>query len=144
MKYISDLTDLHDDEVLMFENELIKATKLKQALDGAFSRKVQDAIEEVLNSHDVKVNVEKKWNHLGRGSSSYTYGKNSWFQEGVSCEVLKLGAPQWKKGKLRLKVSLEFLPDELEDQEVKSETDGTNESPLDSIRQMMNDGTIDE
>lgn len=138
MKYISDLTDLADDEVVMFGSELIKAEKLKAALDSAFSSKVQDSIQTTLDSYKVQVNVERSGKKNGGNSFSYIYGKNSWFQDGVSCEVLKLGAPQWKKGKLQLKVSLEFLPDEPEEQEVGGALDPANESPLDEIRQLIN------
>lgn len=46
--------------------------------------------------------------------------------EGMPCEFLKLGSPRWRKGRLKVKLVLEFYPDE-------------PESPLDDIRQMMKD-----
>jgi hypothetical protein len=49
-----------------------------------------------------------------------------WIDEGLECEVLNLGANQWKKGKVRIKISFEFCPDEPEISEY--------ESPLDEIR----------
>lgn len=52
-----------------------------------------------------------------------------WINEGLECEVLNLGATQWKKGKVRIKISLEFCPDELEIPEYQS--------PLDEIRREM-------
>ena len=52
-----------------------------------------------------------------------------WIDEGVQCEVLNLGANQWKKGKVRIKISFEFCPDEPEISEY--------ESPLDEIRREM-------
>jgi hypothetical protein len=52
-----------------------------------------------------------------------------WIDEGLECEVLNLGANQWKKGKVRIKVSFEFCPDEPEISEY--------ESPLDEIRREM-------
>jgi hypothetical protein len=57
------------------------------------------------------------------------YGK--WFGDGINCEVLRLDAKGWQKGKVRieLKVSLEFCPDETEISQL--------ESPLDDIRQMI-------
>ena len=50
-----------------------------------------------------------------------------WFEDGEKCEILKAGSKGWQTGKLKLKInlSLEFIPDEIE--EVKS--------PLDDIRQ---------
>ncbi|MGK7932772.1 MAG: KGK domain-containing protein [Microcystaceae cyanobacterium] len=55
----------------------------------------------------------------------YAFHKK-WIDEGLECEVLNLGANQWKKGKVRIKVTVEFCPDESEIIEP--------ESPLDDIR----------
>lgn len=59
-----------------------------------------------------------------------------WFHDGIECEILTPGK-NWRTGKVRF--SLEFLPDEPEIEE----TPTTNEiippeSPLDDLRQMMN------
>lgn len=37
-----------------------------------------------------------------------------WLNDGVEVEVLKVGALSWQKGKLKLKVTVEFCPDEPE------------------------------
>jgi len=70
--------------------------------------------------------------------------KKVWFEEGIDCEILKLGAKDWQKGKIKIRVSLEFCPNEPD----VEETIGSNqsefnkpESPLDDIRQMMNENT---
>ena len=34
------------------------------------------------------------------------------FEEGVECKVLKYGAKEWQSGKVKLKVTVEFCPDE--------------------------------
>ena len=52
--------------------------------------------------------------------------------EGLKCEILKLGLNNWKKGKVRINISLEFCPDEPEISQY--------ESPLDEIRREMNQG----
>ena len=46
-----------------------------------------------------------------------------WFKGGKKCEILQAGAKGWQKGKLRINVTLEFVPDEPEET-----------SPLDDIR----------
>lgn len=51
------------------------------------------------------------------------------YKNGIDCEILKVGAKGWQKGKVRLKVTLEFCPDEPEE--------NIAESPLDDIRQTM-------
>ena len=50
---------------------------------------------------------------------------NTLFSEGQKCEILKSGSQGWQKGKLKINVTLEFIPDELEPEK----------SPLDDIRQ---------
>lgn len=50
-----------------------------------------------------------------------------WFGDGINCEVLELGDKAWRKGKVRIKVSIEFHPDESE----------VADSPLDDIRQAI-------
>jgi hypothetical protein len=42
---------------------------------------------------------------------------NNWVLGGIDCEVLHLGSPDWKKGKVKIKVSVEFIPDE--DEKIK-------------------------
>jgi hypothetical protein len=37
-----------------------------------------------------------------------------WINDGVNCEILRPGNPSWHKGKIRLKLVLEFCPDEPE------------------------------
>ncbi|MBW4533405.1 MAG: hypothetical protein KME09_05660 [Pleurocapsa minor HA4230-MV1] len=48
-----------------------------------------------------------------------------WFYQGGECEILRAGSPGWQKGKIKIKVTLEFSPDEPEE----------TSSPLDDIRQ---------
>ncbi|NJK49411.1 hypothetical protein HC931_15745 [Candidatus Gracilibacteria bacterium] len=60
---------------------------------------------------------------------NWVSGRKQWLYEGKNCEVLHLGATNWKKGKVRVKVTVEFCPDEPE--EIQSE------SPLDDIRKTI-------
>ena len=39
-------------------------------------------------------------------------GSDHWFNRGQECEILAIGASQWRKGHFRVKLSLEFIPDE--------------------------------
>lgn len=82
--------------------------------------KVKDIIESCLE----KVLEVNELNQLK--TESYYKPRAEWINEGVDCEVLNLGANQWKKGKVRIKISFEFCPDEPEVSEY--------ESPLDEIR----------
>ncbi|MBD2626466.1 KGK domain-containing protein [Trichormus variabilis] len=63
---------------------------------------------------------------------------DDWINNGVACQILKPGK-NWQTGKLRIKVNLEFCPDDPEiEQTTKSQEP---ESPLDDLRRMINDAT---
>lgn len=62
-----------------------------------------------------------------------------WFGEGVSCECLEIGTKSWQKGKMKLKITVDFCP-------IQSENDETigndiEDSPLDDLRRAMNQNT---
>jgi hypothetical protein len=67
-------------------------------------------------------------------------GDQEWFKTGKECELLQEGK-RWQKGKLRIKLTLEFCPDETEEVEENGhqEVDNITESPLDEIRQQLTD-----
>jgi hypothetical protein len=71
---------------------------------------------------------------------TWTHDKSNWFSQGVPCEVLRLDAKGWRKGKVRL--AIEFLPDEPEVEEIPATNEIEQpESPLDDLRQMINQET---
>lgn len=45
---------------------------------------------------------------------SYLFGNSFdlWTKTGVRCNLLKVGSTSWAAGKIRLKITLEFVPDE--------------------------------
>lgn len=66
--------------------------------------------------------------------------RNKLFGEGIECHALKYKADGWESGKLRVRMIVEFCPDEPEVEETAAPNltkPGTPESPLDDIRQMM-------
>lgn len=71
-------------------------------------------------------------NHIAKNSILNDPNNNnknirSWFFQGEECEILRAGSSGWQKGKLKINVTLEFIPDESEDP-----------SPLDDVRQELN------
>lgn len=64
-------------------------------------------------------------------------GKHShaWMQGGIPCEILE-PEKTWKKGRIRLKISLEFCPDEVELPKAEK-NQAANQSTLDDIRQAI-------
>ncbi|AFZ13814.1 KGK family protein [Crinalium epipsammum PCC 9333] len=66
------------------------------------------------------------------------------FERACDCEILKPGSKGWKKGRVKIRISLEFCPDEPEDTETpENNQPETNEpeSPLDDLRRMINEQT---
>ncbi|MBW4576334.1 MAG: KGK family protein [Aphanothece sp. CMT-3BRIN-NPC111] len=64
-----------------------------------------------------------------------------WFSEGINGEILSPNK-EWKNGKVRIKVTLEFCPDEpdVEETPVSNNLEISEpESPLDDIRKMINE-----
>jgi hypothetical protein len=118
MEYNSYLQECGDDDVLSFSEGMFKVGKFRDAVEYAFTdkNKVEDSLYYALQEKRVATSNTKEL--LG---------------EGVDCEVLRIASKGWQKGKLRIKVSLEFYPDEPEISEP--------ESPLDDLRQMINQET---
>ncbi len=64
-----------------------------------------------------------------------------WFHYGLDCEILSPGAKGWQKGRVRIKVILEFCPDEPEVEETPPNEQpeiSEPESSLDDLRQLIN------
>ncbi|GET42165.1 KGK domain-containing protein [Microseira wollei] len=80
-------------------------------------------------------------NGIIRSLSSYPLDiGDKWFDDGLDCEILRPGAKGWQKGRVRIKVTLEFCPDEPEIQETPSNEQpkiSEPESP-DDLRQLIN------
>ena len=106
----------NDDDVMAFSpDSLVNVSKVK------------DAITPFMKSRFLKV-LTDHFHHIGiRGEFINSFDV---FKYGQNCEILQVGSNGWKKGKIRLKVSLEFIPDEPEINEI--------ESPLDDISQSIN------
>lgn len=71
--------------------------------------------------------------------------RNQIFEEGVDCEVLKFGSKDWQKGKIRVKMTVEFCPDEpeeIEEEEAEESENGESEDSdfdsLDDLRKELN------
>lgn len=109
------------DAALSFPNSMFRA--------GEFVAKVKDTFH--VNGHNALVN---SLNQKGGIPSNLI----DWFEQGIDCEILKPDAKGWRKGKIRIKVSVEFCPEEVEDLiEVTDSVDGTSDSSLDDIRQAI-------
>jgi KGK domain len=102
------LNQCDEKDVLSFlSEEWISVSKLKDIVSQSFSSSGLDATSRQISS-------------LSRLGNSCI-----WFIQGEECEILRAGSQGWQKGKIKINVTLEFIPDELE----------VIESPLDDVRQ---------
>ncbi|MBD1809343.1 hypothetical protein H6F98_28370 [Microcoleus sp. FACHB-SPT15] len=123
------------DDVLEFGSAMFKVGKFRQAIETALTGSLQTTLNETLKSQGLEINTKSCFFNMNMRHTTEQY----WFREGVNCEVLKIGSMGWQKGKVRLRVSLEFCPDEPEVEETAPSNEIPQpESPLDDIRQMMN------
>ncbi len=109
-------------------------------MDNKFELLGKDAIVSIQESDRIIMShiTFKVREFIARMRATLNIGQKwqPWGSEGVECEVLSPGK-DWRKGKVR--VTLEFLPDEPETEEtLPSDTITEPESPLDDLRQRMN------
>lgn len=114
-------TPLDKEAALSFPNSMFKLGDFLSKVQETFPVPGYQALSAALNS---KGGIPGSW--------------PDWFNQGVDCEILRPDAKGWRKGKIRIRIAVEFCPDELE--EVAEGVDLLNEqseSPLDDIRQMQ-------
>ena len=103
------LTDCDDKDVISFNsNKWLSISKIKKVIHQSFAQSGIDSVR----THT---------------SNNCDYGiSHHWFLEGEECEILRAGSKGWQKGKIKINVTLEFVPDEPKDK-----------SPLDDVRQEL-------
>jgi hypothetical protein len=114
---------LDQETALSFPNSMFRVVE--------FVAKVKDAFH--INGHNALVNSLAQ-----RGG--IPSNPKDWFDQGIDCEILKPDAKGWKKGKIRIQVSVEFCPEQPEELvETSDSADSKSNSSLDDIRQMINE-----
>ncbi|AFY83953.1 KGK domain-containing protein [Oscillatoria acuminata] len=117
-----------------------------EPLDSEEVVSIDEVLKIVLNQPTFKVRefVGAFKEVIKKQSSIYidrrTDEKAQWLDEGVNAQVLKYGAKNWQTGKVRIKFTLEFCPDEPEVQKTSTTNQPETsepESPLDDIRRMQ-------
>ena len=128
------LQNCDEDDVLSFGDDTFKVSKFRKAVNGAFGNNLGNQFYSQLSSYQgIKIDGAI----LAPKGINEPYAR--WFNDGIDCEILQLGSKGWQKGKVRIKVSVEFYVEE-DSQQLVSESSGIElpESPLDDLRQMMN------
>ncbi|MBW4547236.1 MAG: hypothetical protein KME25_22780 [Symplocastrum torsivum CPER-KK1] len=128
------LQNCDEDDVLLFGDDTFKVSKFRRAVNAAFGNNLGDQLNRQLSSyHGIKIDNAI----LAPKGVNEPYAR--WFTDGIDCEMLQLGSKSWQKGKVRIKVSVEFYVEEDSEQQlIESSEIELPESPLDDLRQMMN------
>lgn len=113
------LEDNCEDDVYSFSYGIFKVGKIREAMNEVVKRFLQKPVNEEFKYKEVEIQTGY-YNYKSRSQTEM-----QWFGDGVDCELLSIGSNGWKKGKMRIRVIVEFCPDE----------STTPESPLDDIRQ---------
>ncbi|XWK88498.1 MAG: KGK domain-containing protein [Phormidium sp.] len=121
MEYNYYLQNCSNDDVIQFSNAIHKVGQLKTAMELAINNqnKLPNTLFYALQEQGVKLENLAATQKL--------------LVDGLDAETLKIGAKGWQKGKIRVRVILEFEPEEPESNEP--------ESPLDDLRRMMNENS---
>jgi hypothetical protein len=115
IEYNDYFKNLRDDDVISLFGKLYKLGEVKDSInDFIESREHNRApyyLSEKFKRDEIQVSHNDSFNLL---------------TDGVDSEILRIASDGWKKGKLKIKVSVEFIPEEPEIPEYQS--------PLDEIR----------
>ena len=126
MQEHSFLPDFSDDDVIEFApHNLVKTGRIRDEIRIFFSYTIEDLLKNTcLEKLNIKVPTTTNKNYSPQSFPDKFLG------EGVRCQLFKRGSTDWQKGKIKVRVSVEFEPDEPEIKE--------SPSPLDDIRASIN------
>ncbi|WP_293251461.1 MULTISPECIES: KGK domain-containing protein [unclassified Microcoleus] len=136
---MEDKFDFHNcgnDDALSFSHAMLKIEKLKETVNRVLPENgLGQTLNQFLSQQALNIDVA-----LTTDQTRRLY--ENWFGEGIDCEILRVGAQGWKKGKIKLKlnVTIEFCPDEPEVEETpeNDESEASQpESPLDDLRRQL-------
>ena len=102
--------DCNDDDVLSYNGSLVKFSQFKQQLENELWQKVNYLLTKENNTYNSKERIYELVNtSFGYCNISVSLSSP---EEGNDCEILRLGATSWEKGKIRTQSSIDFFPNE--------------------------------
>lgn len=118
IEYNNYIKNLRDDDVISLSGKLYKLGEVKDSINdfiesGEYNR-MPYYLSEKFKRDEIQVSHQDSLNLLA---------------DGVDSEILRIAANGWKKGRFKINVVVEFIPDESEIPEYQS--------PLDEIRREM-------
>ena len=136
---MEDKFDLHNcgnEDALSFPMAMLKIEKLKETVNRVLPEyELGETLNNSLKEQNLNIGLP-----FDTRQKRFSYEK--WFGEGIDCEILRVGAQGWKKGKMKLKlhVTIEFCPDEPQVEETPENNESETsqpESPLDGLRRQL-------
>ncbi|MEH2420995.1 MAG: KGK domain-containing protein [Nostoc sp.] len=120
--------ECNNGDVFDFGDNTYKIAKFQQAMDTSSNSMLENALNQELSRQGIKIKQSPNEN---------------WFQKGIYCEILTLGSQSWKKGKVKIKISVEFYVEEQDVQIINSNNSEITEpeSPLDDLRRIIHEET---
>lgn len=125
---MEDKFDFHNcgnEDALSFGNAMLKVEKLKETVNRVLPEHgLGQTLNQFLSQQALNIDVP-----LTTDQTRRLY--ENWFGEGIDCEILRVGANGWKKGKIKLKlnVTIEFCPDEPEVEETPENNESETSKP---------------
>ncbi|MDX2097793.1 MAG: KGK domain-containing protein [Leptolyngbyaceae cyanobacterium bins.59] len=143
------LPDFNDDDVISFfpkspgvtqrakhsKPEMLKMARFRTTIENIVQSQLESPINQCLQEKQIDTFA---YNQVASGNTHQFISTQYWCRDGVDCEILKLGSADWQPGKIRIRVSVEFVPDEPElpaDAETQEPLEQAA-SPLDEIRKL--------
>ncbi len=110
MHFNHTVSGLSDQATLGFRNVTLSLDELRYAIDIAMLSSVPDELVAGLEAQGIEIEVGS-YDREGEWTSRQN---STWLQQGVACEVWQPGMMGAQRGKLKLRLSLEFCPDNWE------------------------------
>jgi hypothetical protein len=98
--------DCGDDDVIAFGESMYRAGKIKGAIARSFDGSLGRSIDQKLRQNGIEIPTRMI------GSTRLASEHCQWFEDGIGCDILDLNTRSWRKGNVRLKVSVEFFVEE--------------------------------
>ncbi|MEG4851954.1 KGK domain-containing protein [Microcoleus sp. B5-D4] len=136
---MEDKFDFHNcgnEDALSFGNAMLKVGKLKETVNRVLPEyRLGETLNKSLKEQNLNI-------HVPVDTRQQRFSYNNWFGQGIDCEILRVGAQGWKKGKIKVKlnVTIEFCPDEPEVEQTPENNESETskpESPLDDLRRQL-------
>lgn len=97
---------INENDVLAFGDATFKAGKFKRAVESCFSSGLGSGLSAELSNKGIQIDS-------GVLTPNGTFAEFSqWFDQGIDCEILKVGSQGWTKAKVRVHITVEFSTEE--------------------------------